>query len=88
MNNNSDTGTRVPTYKCAFCQGKIVTCNCEKGFKNAVETSLLDNIVEKLTTQMYAAAKKESWDEMAAYQHAIIIARGSYLAGDEKINDL
>ena len=73
----------APTYRCAFCQGKIVSCNCERGFKNAVETSVREDIAQKLTVQMYAAAKKESWDEMAAYQHAIVIAQGSHLAGDE-----
>ena len=44
---------------------------------------LRKDIVQKLTIQMYAAAKKESWDEMAAYQHAVVIAQGSHLAGDE-----
>ena len=39
---------RATTYRCAFCQGKIVSCNCEKGFKSAVEASTLNRILKEV----------------------------------------
>ena len=48
QNNSSDTGSKVPIYKCAFCHGKIVACNCEKGFKNAIETSTIEQVVKEI----------------------------------------
>ena len=48
QNNSSDTGTKVPTYRCAYCHGKIVTCNCEKGFKSAVENATIEEIIKDI----------------------------------------
>lgn len=76
QNNSSDTGTILPTYKCAFCQGKIVTCNCEKGFKNAVETSLREQLQKNFMAHYYDCAKKESWEEAAVWEHAVHILLG------------
>lgn len=47
-NNSSDTGSKVPSYRCAFCQGKIVSCNCERGFKSAVEKSTIERVVKEI----------------------------------------
>lgn len=66
MNNSSDTGTRVPTYKCAFCQGKIVSCNCENGFKNAVEASLREQIAHEIEIIM-GNAQRDALIEMKDY---------------------
>jgi hypothetical protein len=37
-----------PTYNCAFCHGKIVTCNCERGFKTAVENSTIKEVIKHI----------------------------------------
>lgn len=62
-----------PTYKCAFCQGKIVSCNCEKGFKSAIETSLREQLQEKFMAHYYDCVKIESWEESAVWEHAVQI---------------
>ena len=70
------THDELNVYRCAFCQGKIVSCNCESGFKNAIETSLRKEIVNNLRRHYLRYVKLEDWFFAAEWDHAVAVALG------------